>query len=333
MYPILFTIPGIGLPIYSYGVMLGLSLVVGWYMVMYLGKKDGLPPDKLAACYVWTAVAALLGSRVLYIITNMNEYQGAGIVDMFNVRKGGLVAYGGFLGGFVGSWLYLRRQRIHLLPWADIVVPTLCTGLGITRLGCLMFGCDYGKPISADAPRLLKAIGLRFPNWEVAFPEISARFGPESGASTALFKGAPAYLHHVHDGLVQLGDATSALVFPTQLLASLNGWVALVLVMLVRKHSRFRGQAFLFFTAYYGATRALMEFIRGDTQRGGLGVYSTSQIVGGLTLVSSVVFWIILSRRAARNPKAAMTLGPGAEVRPPKGTEKVPRVVKRRRKK
>ena len=135
MYPILFRVPIIDLPIYSYGVMLGLSLVVGWFLVMKLGAVDGLPRDKMGTCFVWTAVAAILGSRVLYIITNLSEYRDAGLIDMLNLRKGGLVAYGGFLGGFIGSWLYLYRQKIRLLAWADIVVPTLATGLGLALLG------------------------------------------------------------------------------------------------------------------------------------------------------------------------------------------------------
>ena len=316
MYPILFRIPIINLPIYSYGVMLGLSLVVGWYLVMYLGEKDGLPKDKMASCFIWTAVAAILGSRLLYIITNLSEYEGAGVVDMLNLRKGGLVAYGGFLGGFVGSFLYLRRQKLRLLAWADVAVPTLGTGLGITRLGCLMFGCDYGKPISEDAPSFIQAIGLRFPSWEVAFPETTAMFKEGVGCMQGIFHGSPAFHHHVSMGLAASSDATSALVYPTQLMASLNGWIAFALVMYVRRKIRFRGEAFLFFTAYYGVTRAAMECLRGDVGRGGIGVLSTSQIVGISTFLASLIAWFVLSRHAKKHPKAAMSLGAGAEEAP-----------------
>jgi phosphatidylglycerol---prolipoprotein diacylglyceryl transferase len=91
-----------------------------------------------------------------------------------------------------------------------------------------------------------------------------------------------------------------------------NGWIAFGLVMLVKSRTKFRGQAFLFFTAYYGLTRFLMEFLRGDDQRGGVGTMSTSQIIGLATLFASFVFGVILHRRAKANPEAAMTLGPGA---------------------
>lgn len=317
MYPILFRIPIIEVPIYSYGVMLGLSLVVGWYLVMYLGGKDGLPREKMAACFIWTAASAILGSRVLYVITNLSEYRDAGILDMLNIRKGGLVAYGGFLGGFLGSLVYLRIQKISLSAWGDVAVATLGTGLGITRMGCFMFGCDYGRPIPENAPSFIKALGLRFPNWEVAFPETARMFEQGIGGMKGIFHGAPAFQHHVSLGLVHAGDSVSALVYPTQLMAALNGWIAFGLVLLVRKRLRFRGQAFLFFTAYYGLTRSLMEFLRGDTGRGGLGEWSTSQIVGVSTCAAAVIAYVIFLRRARKDPVRAMSLGPGAVAAPP----------------
>ncbi|MDD5307373.1 MAG: prolipoprotein diacylglyceryl transferase [Deltaproteobacteria bacterium] len=313
MHPIMFTIPGINMPIYSYGVMLGLSLVVGWYIVMWLGKKDGLPVDKLSSCFTWTAVAAMIGARLLYVVTNPAEFRDANIIDMLNVRKGGLVAYGGFLGGFVGSWIYLRRQRIRLLPWADVVVPTLATGLGITRIGCLLYGCDYGRPIPADAPAWVKAIGISFPNWSVKFAALSDRMGHGASCAAHSFTGSPAFHQHLRLGLVKATDAASLPVYPTQLMEIANGWIAFGLVMLVKSRTKFRGQAFLFFTAYYGLTRFLMEFLRGDDERGGVGTLSTSQIIGLVTLFLSIVFWVVLHRRAKANPEAAMALGPGAK--------------------
>ena len=114
-------------PIYSYGVMLGLSLVVGWYITLPLAEKDGLDRETMANCYVITALAALAGSRLLYIATNPSQFET--VADWFALRRGGLVAYGGFLGGFLGSWIYLRVKGIRLLPWADVAVPSLASGL------------------------------------------------------------------------------------------------------------------------------------------------------------------------------------------------------------
>ena len=58
--------------------MLGLSLVVGWYLTLGLAERDGLPKETMANCYVVTAIAAVVGSRVLYILTNLDEFDSIG---------------------------------------------------------------------------------------------------------------------------------------------------------------------------------------------------------------------------------------------------------------
>ncbi len=150
------------LPIYSYGVMLGVSLVVGWYLTLTLAGRDGLPKETMANCYVITAICAIAGSRILYVATNPDEFKQAS--DFFALRRGGLVAYGGFLGGYLGSWAYLRANKIRLMPWADVAVPSLASGLLITRIGCYLFGCDFGKRLPETAPPFLKKLGT-FPHW------------------------------------------------------------------------------------------------------------------------------------------------------------------------
>jgi phosphatidylglycerol---prolipoprotein diacylglyceryl transferase len=310
MHPVVFVIPGIDLPIFSYGVMLALSLIVGWNIILFLGPKDGLPEDKLKACFVVTAICALLGSRLLYIVTNLDRFHGAGLAGLLDPRGGGIAAYGGFLGGFVGSWLYMRRAKLRLLPWADLVVPTLGTGLGITRIGCLLYGCDYGRPIADEAPGWVRALGVRFPNWDVQLAELKARLAESVFVKTHQLDGAPAFLHHMSLGIAKPGDAWSALVYPTQLMEVANGWIAFAITMLVRRRTRFRGQAFLIFTMYYGATRSLMELLRGDTGRGGIGVLSTSQIIGMGTLAAAGAAYYVLSKRAAIDPAAAMAVAP-----------------------
>jgi phosphatidylglycerol:prolipoprotein diacylglycerol transferase len=264
-------------PIYSYGVMLGLSLVVGWYLTLGLAERDGLPKETMANNYVVTAITAVVGSRILYILTNLHEFDS--FQSMFAMRRGGLVAYGGFLGGFVGSYFFLRRHKIPLLPWADVAVPSLASGLMITRIGCYLFGCDFGQPLAENAPGFLKKLGS-FPHW--------APGTLENG------DGAPAWVQHVRQrGLPE--DATHSFpVHPTQLYESLVGAGLLILLLTARKHQKFRGQIFLLFTFAYGVCRYLLEVLRDDAERGsippalpehvlmplGLAVLSVGYIVG-----------------------------------------------------
>jgi phosphatidylglycerol:prolipoprotein diacylglycerol transferase len=241
------------IPIYSYGVMLGLSLVVGWYLTLGLAERDGLPKEVMANNYVVTAVVAVIGSRVLYILTNLDEFDTIG--SMFAMRRGGLVAYGGFLGGFVGSLAYLRRHKIPLLPWADVAVPSLASGLMITRIGCYLFGCDFGRPLSAEAPAWLQKLGS-FPRW----PDGTIEHGA----------GSPAWVQHVKERGLSTAAEHSLPVHPTQLYESLVGAGLLVFLLVMRRHQRFRGQIFFLFTFAYGVCRYLLELLRDDAERGSI---------------------------------------------------------------
>ena len=49
------------------------------------------------------------------------------------------------IGGFLASWYNCRKAGIPLLRWADVAAPSVVLGTAITRIGCLLFGCDYGK--------------------------------------------------------------------------------------------------------------------------------------------------------------------------------------------
>ena len=248
------------IPIYAYGVMLGVSLVVGWYLTLPLSESDGLPKETMANCYVVTALAALAGARLLYVATNTEEFKS--VWDLFALRNGGLVAYGGFLGGLLGSWAFLAPKRIRLLAWADDAVPSLASGLLITRLGCYLFGCDFGTRLSEGAPGWLKTLGT-FPHW--------------AQGTLASGDGSPAYVHHLdlyrgtplEQELIKMNSSFP--VHPTQLYESLVGLVLLVLLLWQRRHLKFRGQLFCIFVFAYGFLRFVLELWRDDTERGSYG--------------------------------------------------------------
>ena len=241
------------LPIYSYGAMLCTSIVVGWFLTLGLGVRAGLPRELLANCYFVTAIAALLGSRVLYVLSNWNEFRD--VLDVLALRRGGLVAYGGFVGGFLGSWWYLRRRGFALLPWADVAVPSLASGLLLTRIGCYLFGCDFGKPLSTSAPAWLKRLGT-FPRW------------PSDVLDGA---GSPAWLQHVDLRGLSVSSRTSLPVHPTELYESLVGALLLLLLFWLGNRKRFTGELFLAFTFGYGVLRFLLEIVRDDAERGTYG--------------------------------------------------------------
>ncbi len=120
--------------------------------------------------------------------------------------RGGLVAYGGFLGGYIGSWLYLQRHNLRLMPWADVAVPSLASGLLITRIGCYLFGCDFGKRLPDGAPGFLKKLGT-FPKWTEG--TLDGGLGsPAYAKHFEAFKGTPLGAQIEHANASLFSDAT-----------------------------------------------------------------------------------------------------------------------------
>ena len=293
MYPVLFSIPTPwgAIPIYSYGVMLGSSLLLAWYFIMYMGKRiEGYNRELLASCFTWTAVGAIIGARLLYIFTNIDDYDSFG--SWFDLRSGGLVAYGGFLGGFVSAWVFWRTKKIPLIPFADIAVPTLASGLMLTRVGCYLYGCDYGRPLGDDASDFLKSAGT-FPKWNSdAYPNF---------ACDQTITGSPAYQHHLSEGLLADDALASLAVHPTQIYESAAGLLLFAFSFWLLTHRKFRGQVLVTVGALYGLWRFFIEYLRDDPERGFAFGFSTSQLISLALIPVCIIAYVQLKKRAEEN--------------------------------
>jgi phosphatidylglycerol:prolipoprotein diacylglycerol transferase len=155
MHPILFEIPRIDfgswtigpIPIRMYGLMIGIGFMLGIYLASRRAKKEGINPDLILDMGVYLLLAAIIGSRILYVLTTWQEFA-ANPLDLFAIWKGGLVFYGGVLGAVpVGIW-YVKRHHLPVWQTADIIAPYAALGHAFGRLGCFFAGCCYGAPCS-----------------------------------------------------------------------------------------------------------------------------------------------------------------------------------------
>ena len=236
-----------GRPIFSYGVMLGFSFLLGWLLSAYCVEKMGYDKKKTGTIFLSVPFGAILGARLLYFIASAPEEFSVGA--FFRFQDGGLVAYGGFLGGILASAATARFLKADWWGRSDAVAPTMALGVGVTRFGCFLYGCDFGKQTDA-------AWALRFPRWST--PAI-AEWIPS---------GSPAFSQHFRGHFERSPDMLSMGVHPTQLLMSLNGFVCFFILMVMLARRKFAGQVMLGFLLYYSVTRFLVEFLRGDKIRG-----------------------------------------------------------------
>ena len=269
MFPELFRIPFLGWPVYSYGVMLGLSCVLGAHLAVYLASRSGIDAKKAWWLVLIVIAIGVASGRAHELIVQGRLFSSQAL----EVSHAGRTAYGGFIGGGLAGFFGARFLGVPFWKFADAVAPTLALGLGLTRIGCFMYGCDYG--FRSDA-------------WGVSFPA-----------------GSPACHDQLEAGLLQpLADGSfpAALpVFPAQLLSSLVGWVLFGLCMwLWFRRPRREGTVLLVFVLTYGLARAGLEYLREDLGRGTLLGMTTSTTIGFGTAAVAIAFLCLPKLRDLR---------------------------------
>jgi len=121
----------------------GAAGAAGFLLVAFLGLRDarhaGWDRDAIIDVIVWTALAAIVGARALFLLQNPSQ----GLSGFLDLRGGGMVFYGALLGLPVGWWT-IRRKGLPLWAVLDTFGRALPLGHGVARLGCFGAGCCYG---------------------------------------------------------------------------------------------------------------------------------------------------------------------------------------------
>lgn len=144
MYPELFRIGSF--PINTYGVFLALAFLAAIFVTVRLAARDGLPKEKIYDLCLWLLLSALVGSKLLMLLTEPDYRRNPLLLFSLDFLRSGGVFYGGLLGAIIASYLLMRRWQ---LPWwktADAFAPGIALGNVLGRQGCFSAGCCWGKP-------------------------------------------------------------------------------------------------------------------------------------------------------------------------------------------
>jgi phosphatidylglycerol:prolipoprotein diacylglycerol transferase len=185
--------------------------------------------------------------------------------------NGSTVSFGVYLGGVIGFFLYSRMYRIDISRYLDTMASVLGIGPMIGRIACFLNGDDYGK--LSNLP------------WAVRFPH-----------------GSFPFIDQVANGLISPMDDLSMPVHPVQLYGCLKGIVLFIAFSYLWKKNYFKpGVLFCLFWACYATMRFILEYFRGDMNRGFVGPFSTGQIMSLLILSASLIYVKIQYRGRIRN--------------------------------
>ena len=134
-----------GLSLKTFGLFFGLAFVVSGAVVGKRLQELGRPPDWAYEMVFAALIGGLVGARLYWVLTNLDEVRGDVLGGVFG--GSGLVWFGGLLGGAAGVLLWARRRGMLNLTLLDACSPALAIGYAVGRVGCQVSGDgDYGSP-------------------------------------------------------------------------------------------------------------------------------------------------------------------------------------------
>ena len=103
-----------GFEITFFGLVIALGMLLGMGFVILEAKRCGENKDDYLEMMIISLLLGVVGSRMLYVLCSWNLYKG-NIIEIFNVRNGGLTFYGGLFGGMLGATAVLRNPYLPFL--------------------------------------------------------------------------------------------------------------------------------------------------------------------------------------------------------------------------
>jgi phosphatidylglycerol:prolipoprotein diacylglycerol transferase len=263
VYPNLFRLPDWvpfrgGEPITSFGVMMLLAfLSAGMILKVELERKE-LEGELAWDLLFMAALGGILGAKLYFILLNFPRLLQDPMAALLS--RGGLVWYGGLLGGLLLVVWSVRSRRLPLPTVADAVAPSLALGYALGRVGCFLVGDDWGRPTGSW-------VGIRFP---MGTPPtrvgiIEREFGIQVDPEL----------------IARFGDVVP--VHPTQLYEV--GLSLLIFALLWSQRTRIHraGRIFMLWLSLAAGERFLVEFFRAKDDRF-FGVLTLAQLISILLI-------------------------------------------------
>lgn len=278
MHPVLLEIGD--LKFHSYPAMLAVAFITGSLLAVREASLDDPPFYPTPQGGLWAFIGALLGAKIFWIL-QYDEVKN--LWYAIYIWQGGLVYYGGLIGGFAGISAYLYFTRLPYRRTLDIAAPYLALGQAITRIGCFLNGCCWGKP----------AEGIP---WAIQFHRL--------GHGNRM---PPAFEQQYKDGLIDISAEACLPVHPTQLYMVFGlALIALTLKWILSRPRPFPGFNAVAYCFLYGILRFVVEGLRGDSARSVFGMTVSQTISLGLVLGAVLTAIIVFEGRRGGSGEALL---------------------------
>jgi len=241
------------LEVTGYGIMMMVGFLMGGWLAGRELRRLGFREEYSADMVVAAVIGGVIGAKLWYVA--LTQDPGA----LFS--RGGMVWYGGFIGGALAVIINGWRLRVPLRWTMQIGAPALAAAYALGRIGCFLVNDDYGRP--TDLP------------WGVRFPQ---GYPPSTAANLRHFGvEVPAGIE----------PTTVLAVHPTQLYETAVMLVAVFFLWKWRKIRRPAGWLFGAYLVWAGAERFFIEIFRAKDDRL-LGPFTIAQLTSVLLVLIGV---------------------------------------------
>ncbi|MBU3114023.1 prolipoprotein diacylglyceryl transferase [Clostridium lacusfryxellense] len=145
MDPIAFDI--FGLTIRWYGILIATGMMIGIIMANFTCRLKNLNYDEFLNIVLISFPMAIIGARAYYVIFEFNQYKD-NLIEVFNIRQGGLAIHGGIIFGMITALIYTRYKKESLLKYADVAAPSIIIAQAIGRWGNFFNSEAHGAPVT-----------------------------------------------------------------------------------------------------------------------------------------------------------------------------------------
>ena len=263
-----------GFSIAFYGIIIGIGMLLGITLAARDAEKRGIGEDTIYDFALLGIVFGVIGARLYYVFFQWDNYRG-NLLEILNLRAGGLAIYGGVIGGILSLMFYCKRKKQNFLNLADSLILGVLVGQILGRWGNFFNAEAFGRYTDS-----LFAMQLRR---DIVNPIM---------IDSAL-------LQH----LVRVNGVDYIQVHPTFLYESVWNLCLLLFLLWYRPKKRFTGEIFFLYLGGYGLGRVWIEGLRTDSLLvPGTGI-AVSQALAGICVLVALLCILAGRRLAARGRK------------------------------
>ena len=257
------TISVFGLDIAYYGIIIGVAIMIGFWATMKEAERTGQNPDSYLDMGLIGVICGIAGARLFYVIFSWDDYKD-NLLQIFNLRGGGLAIYGGVIAAVITVFVMARVKNLKAVQILDTFVIALVNGQMLGRWGNFFNREAFGEYTDSF-------FAMRIPVDAVRNSDITETMRANMS---------------IIDGIKYIQ------VHPTFLYESLWCLAVLIILVLYRKHKKYDGELFLIYLMGYGLGRVWIEGLRTDQLIiPGTGI-PVSQLIAGLVVVISGVILV-----------------------------------------